>query len=106
MTATNHHPVRSSVELSAGDRIEAWHNGRLYHRGIVLKSVAGTELVWIEDVTTGRRRLLDLDSLEICRVPGPEQAGTQTTVPAQHKAAAPASVSPYPLFHDGTQAFT
>ena len=30
--------------LKPGDYIEAWHNGRLYHRGTVVKTVAGTDL--------------------------------------------------------------
>ena len=38
--------------LSPGDYIEAWHNGRLYHRGSVVKTVAGTDLFWLD----GRNR--------------------------------------------------
>ena len=37
--------------LKPGDYIEAWHNGRLYHRGTVVKTVAGTDLFWLTDHT-------------------------------------------------------
>ncbi len=97
MTATNN-SIRTSAELALGDSIEAWHNGRLYHRGTVVKKVAATELFWIEETATGRRRLLDMDSVEIVRIP----QAPQTQPPAQPKAAAP-SFSPYPLFQDGTK---
>ncbi|MFJ5958318.1 hypothetical protein ACIQC5_20465 [Paenarthrobacter sp. NPDC092416] len=97
-----------------GDSVEAWHNGRLYHRGTVLKVVAGTDVFWIQDAETGSRRLLDMEALEI--VPAeepikPVSAASSSTLPAtlpatlpepQHATVTP--ISPYPLFHDGTQA--
>lgn len=84
--------------LSPGSYVEAWHNGRLYHRGTVVKTVAGTDLFWLND-HTGSRRLLDMESMEIVTVdePAPEPAA---------QAPEPATVTPisaYPMFHDGTQ---
>ena len=93
--------------LNPGDHIEAWHNGRLYHRGTVLKTIAGTDLFWLHDAETGSRRLLDMESLEI--VPAEEPAPTpavQAPEPFQD-APSEATVTPislYPIFQDGSQA--
>ena len=87
--------------LSQGDYIEAWHNGRLYPPGTVVKTVAGTDLFWLND-HTGTRRLLDMESLEIVTVdrPAPEPA-SQSPKPAPTATVTP--ISAYPMFHDGTQ---
>ncbi|MEV7607346.1 hypothetical protein AB0N65_18085 [Paenarthrobacter sp. NPDC089322] len=88
--------------LSPGQYIEAWHNGRLYHRGTVLKTVAGTDLFWLQD-DAGKRRLLDMESLEIVAADGEAPApGNVAPEPAQTATVTPISV--YPLFHDGSQA--
>lgn len=63
--------VRSGAELSVGDQIEAWHNGKLFHRGEVTKTVAGTDLFWILDQGTGARRLIDAEALMIVRGTAP-----------------------------------
>lgn len=52
--------------LTEGEHIEAWHNGRLYHRGTVVKTISGTGLFWLQD-DGGNRRLLDVESLDIIR---------------------------------------
>lgn len=57
-----------------GDRIEAWHNGKLFHRGEVVRTVAATDLFWILDERTGTRRLIDAEALVILRVAVPEAA--------------------------------
>lgn len=98
MTTANTDSVRAPGDLSIGDSIEAWHNGRLYHRGTVIRTVAATELFWIRDAVTGGRRLLDMEALEIVRVPEP----VADAAVSQPTAAAP--VTAYPLFQDGTQA--
>ena len=49
MTAEVAQQVQSSGELSVGDQIEAWHNGKLFHRGEVIRTVAATDLFWILD---------------------------------------------------------
>ena len=67
--------VRTSSELSAGEEIEAWHKGRLFHRGCVSETVPSTDLFWIVDSRTGARKLLDVEALEIVRV--------EKTVPAE-----------------------
>lgn len=63
--------VTSCGELSVGDRIEAWHNGKLFHRGEVIRTVAATDLFWILDERTGTRRLIDTEVLVIRRVAVP-----------------------------------
>ena len=67
-------PVRTCGELAAGDEIEAWHNGKLVHRGRVTQTIPLMELFWILDARTGARKLLDIEALEIVRrspAPGP-----------------------------------
>jgi len=60
--------VRASSELSVGEEIEAWHKGRLFHRGRVAETIPTTDLFWIVDSRTGARKLLDVEALEIVRV--------------------------------------
>ncbi|WP_235500240.1 hypothetical protein [Arthrobacter sp. Leaf69] len=71
MTAEVSRQVQSCGELSVGDQIEAWHNGRLFHRGEVVRTVAATDLFWILDERTGTRRLIDSEALVIVRVAAP-----------------------------------
>ena len=61
------------VRIQAGDHIEAWHNGKLFHQGRVTDVVRSLELIWIRDVT-GRRKLLDPEALQIV-VTAPAAAG-------------------------------
>lgn len=60
--------VRTNSELSVGEEIEAWHKGRLFHRGRVTETIPTTDLFWIVDSRTGTRKLLDVEALEIVRV--------------------------------------
>jgi hypothetical protein len=55
-------------QLRIGDTIEAWHRGRLFHRGRVTDVVPHLELFWILDERTGTRKLLDPEALEIRHV--------------------------------------
>ncbi|MBD1593370.1 hypothetical protein HC744_15140 [Arthrobacter sp. S1_S22] len=55
-------------QLRVGDQIEAWHNGKLFHRGRVMDVVPALELFWILDARTGTRKLLDPEALEIRHV--------------------------------------
>ena len=71
MTAEVSRQVQSCGELSVGDQIEAWHNGKLFHRGEVIRTVAATDLFWILDERTGTRRLIDAEALVIVRVAAP-----------------------------------
>ncbi len=59
--------IRTCGELAAGDEIEAWHNGKLFHRGRVTQTVPLMELFWILDARTGARKLLDVEALDIVR---------------------------------------
>jgi hypothetical protein len=67
MTSRKQATVRTAAELSTGDEIEAWHNGRLFHRGPVLRVLPSMGLFWIQDGRTGARRLLDVEALDIVR---------------------------------------
>jgi len=71
MTVEVAEQVLSCEELSVGDEIEAWHNGKLFHRGEVIRTVAATDLFWILDERTGMRRLIDAEVLVIRRVAVP-----------------------------------
>jgi hypothetical protein len=95
--------VRSLAELAAGEEIEAWHRGRLAHRGRVVSTLDGIDLFWIIDSRTGARRLLDLEQLSVRRVaarkpaaavgkPGPPGARKPAAAAPQPSAAAPAVV--------------
>ncbi|WP_395398518.1 hypothetical protein ACHMXB_11860 [Arthrobacter sp. UC242_113] len=66
--------VRSGAELAVGDEIEAWHRGRLAHRGTVSSTFQDIDLFWIIDARTGTRRLLDLEQLSVRRVAAGEAA--------------------------------
>lgn len=93
--------------LTPGDYVEAWHNGRLYHRGSVVKTVAGTDLFWLQD-DTGSRRLLDMESMEILTVDQPAPAvEAPAGGPLAESLSVDATVTPIsviPIFRDGTQA--
>ena len=71
MTVDVAQQVTSCGELSVGDQIEAWHNGKLFHRGEIIRTVAATDLFWILDERTGTRRLIDAEVLVIRRVAVP-----------------------------------
>ena len=81
-----------TVQLNTGDYIEAWHNGKLFHRGRVTHLVPALDLFWILDARTGTRRLLDPEALVIVRVQAPP-AGTPSTASAASTAA---SAEPMP----------
>jgi hypothetical protein len=61
--------IRACSELSPGERVEAWQDGTLLHRGKVLAVVPALELFWIDDARTGTRQLLDLDQLRVLQCP-------------------------------------
>jgi hypothetical protein len=81
--------IRSSSELNVGDQIEAWHNGKLFHRGTVTQTVAAMDLFWILDSRTGTRRLIDAEALVILRAAEPGTAEAATRAPARPPAQSP-----------------
>lgn len=101
MTAEDEQQVLSVKELSVGDGIEAWHNGKLFHRGEVIRTVADTDLFWIRDDRTGLRRLIDAEALVIRRAAVPAaRRGPEAPEPAARPVAAAPAVpaSHVPLF--------
>jgi len=81
--------IRSSSELNVGDEIEAWHNGKLFHRGTVTQTVAAMDLFWILDSRTGTRRLIDVEALVILRAAEPVAARAATRAPARTPSQSP-----------------
>ena len=69
-----------TAQLRIGDQIEAWHRGRLFHKGKVTDVVPALELFWILDARTGARKLLDPEALEIRHV---DQAPARVEVSAK-----------------------
>jgi hypothetical protein len=94
--------IRSSADLNVGDEIEAWHNGKLFHRGPVTQTVTGVDLFWILDARTGTRRLIDAEALVILRPAGPGPAKTPPRAPVHTSTHASTDTSPrsahMPLF--------
>ena len=74
-----------TAQLRIGDQIEAWHRGRLFHKGKVTDVVPALELFWILDARTGTRKLLAPEALEIRHV---EPAPVNVEVPAEPEAPA------------------
>lgn len=74
-----------TAQLRIGDQIEAWHRGRLFHRGRVTDVVPHLELFWILDARTGTRKLLDPEALEIRHVEAPAVPAAQVKPEAQPK---------------------
>ncbi|HSN35743.1 MAG TPA: hypothetical protein VLT34_05290 [Arthrobacter sp.] len=100
MTVDVAQQVTSCGELSVGDEIEAWHNGKLFHRGEVIRTVAATDLFWILDERTGTRRLIDAEVLVIRRVavPAARKSSAANCGPVTERASGrPASEAPAPL---------
>lgn len=58
-------------QLRIGDHIEAWHNGKIFHRGRVTAVVPVLDLFWILDERTGTRKLLDPEALQIVLIARP-----------------------------------
>jgi len=73
--------IRRSGELNVGDEIEAWHNGKLFHRGKVTQTVTAVDLFWILDSRTGTRRLIDAEALVILRAAPPVTAHAASPAP-------------------------
>ncbi|MBT2519619.1 hypothetical protein [Arthrobacter sp. ISL-28] len=96
MAADEELEVRSCVELNVGDDIEAWHRGRLVHRGTVSSTFEQIDLFWIIDARTGARRLLDLEQLSVRRVPAGKPGGAvgQSSAAGQLKPAAVGKTEP------------
>ena len=101
MTVDVEQQVTSCEELSVGDKVEAWHNGKLFHRGEVIRTVAATDLFWILDERTGTRRLIDAEVLVIRRVAVPAaryaSAATGRSTAAVRASGRPASEAPAPV---------
>ena len=99
MTAEKARRVHSSSELSVGDEIEAWHNGKLFHRGRVNQTVASMDLFWIMDSRTGTRRLIDVEALVILRAAAPAESSPLRAAPAE---SSPHGTAPHGAATHGT----
>lgn len=68
MDAAQEPTIRTCDALENGDEIEAWHYGRLLHRGKVIQTLPSMGMFWILCTRTGVRKLVDLEASEIIRV--------------------------------------
>lgn len=57
--------VRHLRELAIGDLVEAWHDGRRYNRGKVMRTIPSMGMFWILDSGSGTRKLVDFEALLI-----------------------------------------
>jgi hypothetical protein len=69
--------IRTCEALANGDEIEAWHDGRLLHRGRVSQTLPSMGMFWIVCARTGARKLVDLEASEIIRVSAPSNPGPE-----------------------------
>jgi hypothetical protein len=67
--------IRTCDALTDGDHIEAWHDGRLLHRGRVSQTSPTMGMFWIVCARTGVRKLVDLEASEIIRIAASPNAG-------------------------------
>lgn len=84
MATAHETTILSGEALSSGDEIEAWHDGRLIHKGRVSQTVPSMGMFWIVCARTGARKLVDLDASDVIRVSSsskPVPAGPET-IPA------------------------
>ena len=72
--------ILSCEALDSGDEIEAWHDGRLWHKGRVSQTVPSMGMFWIVCARTGARKLVDLEASEVIRV-----SSSSKPVPAGRK---------------------
>ena len=95
MNAAGVQRITVCSELSVGEEIEAWHRGRLLHRGTVTRIVPSAELFWITDSKNGTRRLVDPEALDILRA-------TDAGLHAGHRAGGTGTVKTRVLTAGGT----
>ncbi len=57
--------IRSNLELTRGDWVDAYYDGVLVRRGEVIATAPNPELFWIHDVFTGGARLLDTAGFKV-----------------------------------------
>lgn len=62
------------TELQVGEQIQAWHNGKIYHSGTVLRTFPSLGLITLSSSKATQTRLLDANVLQIVRVAGSLQS--------------------------------
>jgi hypothetical protein len=77
VAAAQESTIRTCEALTHGDDIEAWHDGRLLHRGRVSQTLPSVGMFWIVCARTGARKLVDLEASEIILVSGPSNRGPE-----------------------------
>jgi hypothetical protein len=61
------HIFQQVSELKTGEELQAWHKGKLYHSGTVLRTIPSLGLITLK--TPEGNRLLDAHILDIARAP-------------------------------------
>lgn len=69
MISQQHPALCSRRELAPGDAIEVFYRSRLVHRGPVCQTAHEHGLVWMLDILTGCRCVIDTAEVEIVRLP-------------------------------------
>ncbi|WP_432246210.1 hypothetical protein ACRB8A_19520 (plasmid) [Arthrobacter sp. G.S.26] len=62
----------SIQDISVGDKILAWHNGKVYFRGVVVSTVRSLGLISIKCAEKGVVRLIDTTVLTVTKVDLPD----------------------------------
>jgi hypothetical protein len=60
--------VQDLTDLTVGDIIGAWHEGRRYNHGKVLQTMPSMGMFRILDTGSGTRKLVDFESLTVRRL--------------------------------------
>lgn len=63
--------VHDCADLCVGEQIHAWQAGKMLQTGIITDLLPAMGLFWIRERTLGERRLLDMNDLQITRIPHP-----------------------------------
>lgn len=53
--------------LRPGDRLEAFRDGYVHHRGVVEETVPHLGVVWVRTTGTGERRMVTTEDFELRR---------------------------------------
>jgi hypothetical protein len=85
------HIFRQVSELQTGEELQAWHKGKLYHSGTVLRTLPSLGLITLD--TSEGTRLVDAQVLDIARLPATKahRVTDQLMQPAHGSSAKPDS---------------
>lgn len=74
--------VSDCADLTPGERVSVWRDGRLCHAGTVTDLLPDMGLFWIREEPLFERRLLDLSEVRVTRTVKPGRQEPETAGPA------------------------